>query len=424
MDNVVVWVRRFVFDRCGTIAIKFALAVPVIALVSAGAIDLLTVRSTHAQLQAIADNAALEGARALTLAADKVLAEERAASMVMGSISQWPGAPTYTATYAVIEAKDGRRIRVTLKGHRPSFFGSLLPPGGWHFSADATASPVGQTPLCAIGTGSRDDLNAISTIGAARLNAPECMVHSNSNILTRNTATIKASAVQTVRGVTGTGISPAAGQDAVPIEDPFASMVFPSFTDCKAQNPNSGQGNAVVYEDNKTHYLAPGLHCFPIQVKNVTTLILEPGEHLFYKDFSLIGTARLVGDDVFLFFDHGSDPRFTGPFISIDLVGRKSGTYAGMVMATIAGNAPDISIPGGKVKRLLGVVYARKGYLRVNGQGVAAEESDWTVVVASEIRLEQDASLKINADYENSDVPVPAGVGPNGGIFTGTRLTN
>jgi hypothetical protein len=419
-----VWARRLAFDRKGSIAIKFALAVPVIALISAGAIDLLAVSATKSQLQSIADNAALAGARSLTLAADKILAKQRPESFVKAEIGEWPGAPTYTAAYTVFDGKDSRNLKVTLNGHRPSFFGSMLPPGGWRFTVDATASPVGQTPLCAIGTGTgTNNLNAISAIGASQLSSPDCMVHSNSNILVKNTAWIKASAVQTVKGATGSGISPAAGQGAVPIEDPFASMAFPSLDTCKAQNPNPGQGNPIIYADNKTHYLAPGLHCFPIEVRNAKVLVLQPGEHLFYKNFSLIGRGKLRGDDVFLFFDHGSNSTFSGPWIGIDLGGRKSGTYAGMVMATIAGNQ-NISLPGSQVSRLLGVVYVRNGFLGVNGQGVAAEASDWTVVVAREIRLQQNASLRINANYEDSDVPVPAGVGPNGGIMTGTRLTN
>jgi len=423
LNGVFAWARRVALDQKGSIAVKFALAVPVIALLSAGSIDLMAVSSSRSQLQSIADNAALAGARSLTLAADKVLAEERAASTVRAAMSEWQGAPKYTETYTVIETKDGRRLRVTLNGHRPSFFGSMLPPGGWHFTGDATAIPVGQTPLCAIGTGG-NNLDAISTVGASRLTAPDCMVHSNSNILVKNTALITASAVQTVKGATASGISPAAGQGAVPIEDPFASMAFPSLNPCKAQNPNSGQQWPIVYSDNKTHYLEPGMHCRPVTVMNVTTLILKPGVHLFYKNLSVLGTARLTGDDVFLFFNNGSDPKFTGPHIKIDLIGRKSGTYAGMVMATASMNGGDISIPGTRVERLLGVVYARNGILSVTGNGEAAGKSDWTVVVANRIQLSGTATLRINANYEDSDVPVPAGVGPNGGIMTGTRLTN
>jgi hypothetical protein len=62
--------------------------------------------------------------------------------------------------------------------------------------------------------------------------------------------------------------------------------------------------------------------------------------------------------------------------------------------------------------------------LSVTGNGEAAGESDWTVIVAYRILLSGSATLKINANYEDSDVPVPAGVGPNGGIMTGTRLSN
>lgn len=156
----------------------------------------------------------------------------------------------------------------------------------------------------------------------------------------------------------------------------------------------------------------------------MTTLVLQPGVHLFYKNLSVLGAARLTGDDVFLFFNNGSDPKFTGPWIKVDLVGRKSGTYAGMVMATASMNGGDIRIPGSRVERLLGVVYARHGILSVSGSGEAAGESDWTVIVANRIELSGTATLKINADYANSDVPVPNGVGPNGGIMTGTRLSN
>ena len=79
---------------------------------------------------------------------------------------------------------------------------------------------------------------------------------------------------------------------------------------------------------------------------------------------------------------------------------------------------------GERVERLLGVVYVRNGFLGVTGNGVAAEDSAWTVVVAKEVRLSGQASIRINADYDGSDVPVPEGVGPNAGGMApnGTRL--
>ena len=426
MNGVCRCAADFVLERRGSIAIKFALVVPIIALVGAGAIDLLAVKSSQSRLQSTADAAALAGAQSLTLAADKIVAEEAAASHEQAAMSQWTSAPTYTGAYSVSDAKNSRSLTVTLNGHRPSFFGSLLPPGGWKFSASATASPVGQTPLCAIGTGG-NKLDSITSSGSSRITAPLCMVHSNGNILIRNQARINAAAVQAVKGATQSGISPAAGQGAVPIEDPFASMIFPPGRPCDFDDDDDGKeedDDPLVLEDRATHYLDPGTHCRPIIVKNTTHLILRKGEHVFRQNLSLQGTARLSGNDVFLFFDRESDPNFTGPHIRVDLVGRKSGTYAGMVMATIAGERPDIAIPGSRVERLLGVVYVRKGVLSVTGSGEAASASDWTVVVANQIQLSGTATLKINADYDNSDVPVPNGVGPNGGGYRGTRLSD
>jgi hypothetical protein len=203
-------------------------------------------------------------------------------------------------------------------------------------------------------------------------------------------------------------MTPSPGVDAAEIDDPFKNMKFPSLDKC------AGQTGSITYEvNNSISYLDPGIHCLSITVKNKATLVLRPGDHFFRKSVTLLGQGRLEGEDVFLFFDHGSDPLFGGMRAKVNLSGRKRGPYAGMVMATIGGNTPDIILPGNVVERLLGVVYVRNGFLNVNGSGVAAEDSAWTVIVAKGIRLQSPATIRINADYESSDVPVHNGVGPN-----------
>ena len=218
-------------------------------------------------------------------------------------------------------------------------------------------------------------------------------------------------------------MKPAAGIAAAQITDPFASMRFPSLNACHGLPPEKLK--AVVYGPGGTFSLPAGTHCGPITVQTNATLKLEPGDHFFRKSLTLSGRASLTGEDVFLFFDHGSDPWFNGVGASVELIGRKSGTYAGMVMATIGGNTPDIPIPGENVKKLEGVVYVPKGLLEVTGKGTAAAESNWTVIVAAQIKTTGSATIRINADYESSDVPVPNGVGPTGALpggGDGTRL--
>jgi len=414
--------QRLLRETRGSIALNFALAVPAVAMLSVGAIDLLAVMSAKTRLQDIADAAALAAAPTLGLAADDAVALGRAEAFVEAQLSQWAGAPTVEAEYEVIEQDEERAIQVRLEGHRISFFANMLPPGGWRFEALATAVSVGKTPLCVLGTGTVGRM--IDLVGSSRIMAPDCGVHSNAEIIVQGTAQIEGRKIQSVLTATGGGMTPAPGQGAASIADPFASMSFPSLNGCPFSG--NGQSNPITYEDNGTHYLDPAIHCRPIIIKNLTTVVLRPGDHFFRKNVQLLGHGKLQGEDVFLFFDHGSDPLFGGMYARVNLIGRKSGPYAGMVMATVGGNSPNIVLPGSNVEQLLGVVYVRNGFLQVTGTGVAAEDSAWTVIVAKQVLSNGTARIRINADYDGSDVPVPIGVGPNAGGMgaSGTRLVN
>ena len=415
-----IWRRVTGFARHegGQVALIFALGLPALATLVAGAIDLNRVVADRSRMQDMADAAALAGAAELAFAVQQDVAVQRIESRVETNISEWANGPRITEVTRVIE-KDGQRImEVRLDGVSPSFFMNLLPPGGWKYSVVSRAVSVSQTPLCVLGTGTSGKM--INLVNNSNLRAPDCGVHSNADIQVLGAGRIEGRRIQAVLSATGGIMTPSPGVGAAPIADPFKAMTFPSTDSCPFFG--NGQANPVVYEVNgTTSYLDPGIHCRPIIVKNLATLVLRPGDHFFRKSVTLQGHGRLEGEDVFLFFDHGSDPLFNGVRATVNLSGRKRGAYAGMVMATIGGNSPDIGLPGSVVERLLGVVYVRNGFVGVNGSGVAAEDSDWTVIVAKEIRLQTTATIRINADYASSDVPVPNGVGPNAGGRGGDR---
>lgn len=165
------WLARFRSDVGGNIALTAALVGPAVILLGVGAIDLLAVSSAHGRLQSIADAGALAGAPHLALATDGAGAKERAASFVAGEISQWEDAPDYVGTYEVVDQGGQRAIRVLLRGHRPSFFANMLPPGGWNFVGDATATSVGLVPLCVLITGV-DRARMLHVRDSGRLAAP------------------------------------------------------------------------------------------------------------------------------------------------------------------------------------------------------------------------------------------------------------
>ena len=212
--------QRLLRETRGSIALNFALAVPAVAMLSVGAIDLLAVMSAKTRLQAIADAAALAAAPALGLAADDAVARGRAEAFVEAQLSQWADAPTVEAAYEVIEQDEQRAIRVRLEGHRISFFANMLPPGGWHFEALATAVSVGKTPLCVLGTGTTGLM--IDVLGSSRIMAPDCGIHSNAQIKVQDpapplpAAQIEGRKIQSVLEAIGGGMTPTPGGESGP----------------------------------------------------------------------------------------------------------------------------------------------------------------------------------------------------------------
>lgn len=404
---------RFRSDVGGNIALTAALVGPAVILLGVGAIDLLAVSSAHGRLQSIADAGALAGAPHLALATDGAGARERAASFVVGEISQWEDAPDYVGTYEVIEQGGQRAIRVLLRGHRPSFFANMLPPGGWNFVGEATATSVGLVPLCVLITGD-DRARMLHIKDAGRLAAPACMVHSNHDILVEGGA-ITGAAVQAVTSARGP-ISPSPGTGAALIDDPFANLDLgrERQRDCTA-----GRVLEPLRLAAGSRRIPAGVHCGGLDISGSAIVVLEPGEHWFLGGHLTVReNARLEGDDVVLFFDTASRFAFTDSAL-VRLAGRTSGAYAGIVMGATRDNRQDFVISSDNVESLLGVVYVPSARMIVEGTADVARDSAWTVIVAHSLQMRGSPSLHINADYDATSVPVPAGVGPRTG---GSRL--
>jgi len=134
--------QRFLRASGGSIPLKFAFVGPAVFLLAVGGLDLLAVNRSQERLQTIADGAATAGAEALEPATDATAARTRAAAFVAVEMRRWPDAPTYEADYEIVDQSGRRAVRVVLHGHRPSFLANMLPPGGWRFVGDASATPL------------------------------------------------------------------------------------------------------------------------------------------------------------------------------------------------------------------------------------------------------------------------------------------
>lgn len=407
-------------DVRGVIAIKFALAVPAVALLAVGAIDLMAVNTTRDRLQDLADSAALAGAPSLSLATDGAAARERASAFFLGQMTQWSNPPDVEPSYSIIDQGGQRALRVVVKGHRSSFFGNMLPPGGWNFTAQATATTVGLVPLCVLVTGGSLD-KGLSLKQSPRMAAPGCMVHSNQDIEVTG-GSISAARVQAVGTATGI-ISPTPGTGAARIGDPFAGMDLNSNKPCDVNvvagglvSASLGSANGVsVRVSSGVTRLPAGVHCGVMLFDGTSELILEPGDHWFIGSvLTLSGSAKLTGRDVVLFFDKPSRFDFSQQ-ARVNLSGRETGPYAGLVMGATRDNTQIFRVTADNVEALLGVIYIPEARLVIDGSAAVARDSAWTVIVAKYLELKGAPTLFINANYNTSSVPVPAGVGPSTG---------
>ena len=297
-------------------------------------------------------------------------------------------------------------ITVALHGHRASFFGNLLPVGGWNINVQSTAQPLGRMPLCVLTTasGGAGADGAISMQDQSQTSAQGCLVHSNSDLSVPSPANLVAGTAEAAGAATGQ-ISPA--------------LFRPGAADPRPSSPTSTWNILVTCDpldllhDLGVNILLPGVHCGGVTIRKNATAILLPGEHYFMKGaLNLQENATLQGSDVVLIFDQQSYFNFQDSS-QIKLQGRQSGPFAGFVIATTPSNTNTFQISSDSARLLLGTIYVPNAMLSVSGGSTnVADQSAWTVIIAKGLQLSGSPNLVINSNYGGSSVPVPSGVGP------------
>ncbi len=408
----------FLRAQGGGFALWAALVLPFLAVMTVGGIELASIHSDKVRLQDAADAAALAGARELGFAGPGGVVE-RAQAFALESAADVASRQSVTASATL---QGDAAVRVELRAHRGSFFGDLLPPGGFNTSVESTASALGDTPLCVVGM--KAGSNNIHMHNTSRIQSPACLVQSNGNVQVDGGAGIVAAEVQTTGSASGS-ITPAALTGAPALQDPFAGRARGFPATCNASDV------LTKVLSGQTRRLWPGKHCGggDITVENGGTLILEPGVHHFQDlDIKLSGNATLRGDGVVLIFDNKSSIQAKDNSV-INLQGlRQQNPWTGFVIVGAASGAEEFQFESGRIDRLEGVIYLPSSKLTVDsaltspatGSTQVAEQSNWTVTLANELDVKGPTRLVINANYSASTVPVPAGVGPTG---QGTRLS-
>ena len=246
---------------------------------------------------------------------------------------------------------------------------------------------------------------------SAIIDAQNCLVQSNSDIKVQGAALLQAGSIRTVGAATGT-MNPAPITDSPTTPDPFAQLNIAVPATCNdTGGKTSGSG---------TFALNPGVHCGDYKISGNARVVLNPGEHYFVNGvIEVKGQAQIVGSDVVAIFKGVSQIEFSGK-ASMSLEGRKTGPYAGFVIVTDRSMTTPFAISTDSARILHGTLYLPQTSLLISGaSNRVADQSPWTVIVAKRLALSGSPDLVINAGY-GSGVPVPSGVGSNGGA----RLTH
>jgi Flp pilus assembly protein TadG len=402
--------RSFRTNADGGVVLLFALGLPALSILALGAVEISEIAGAKSKLQSGVDSAALKGAgelstdqTAATTERTRQFADERADRML----------PRWTVGTEVLANAGLGSMKVTQEATRPSFFGSLLPPGGFHLRATATATNLSRTPLCILalqGSGAQ----VASVQNNAAISAAGCLLQSNRDVSATNNARITAGKVQAATSASG-NISPAPMTDVPARADPFAAMPINVPTSCTTNyNVSIGYG---------TYSINPGVHCGTIDVYGSAVINLNPGEHYFVGgSLTMRGNAQVSGTDVVLVFKGQSAIDFSGNTV-LNLEGRTTGTHAGFVMVADRSFTGTMTVSTSNARKLLGTIYLPNGILAVSGitNTRVADLSKWTIVVANKLEVTGAATLTINSDYVGGgSVPVPSGAGPK--LGTGTRL--
>lgn len=395
------WKLPFTFGRHtqGSVITIFALVAPPLALIVCGGVEMAEVLRTKTHLQSIVDGAALAGAQQFLVDRSQATRER---SRLSANTQAVQAAPKWAvSTQAQADASTGA-FTVGQDAIRQSFFGNLLPPGGFHIKVSATAIALSSQPLCVLGIAS-SGADVVGLDKNAVMSAPSCLVQSNAGVEVKDGARMSAAAIRSVGGAAG-AISPAPITDAPSVADPFASLSISMPKSCKGEK---------LTLDSGTTMLNPGLHCDQLKLTGYARLVLNPGDHYFLNgSFDVQDDAQIVGDNVVIIFKNQYKMKFADR-AALSLAGRTAGPYAGFVLITDRSFKGQFSIASDRARRLLGTIYVPNGTFDISGSNNrVADQSPWTIVVANKLKVSDSANLVINSDYYVSSVPVPSGVGP------------
>ncbi|MEZ5792011.1 MAG: TadE/TadG family type IV pilus assembly protein [Nitratireductor sp.] len=423
--------KNFIGARSGNFAIIVAICAPVLFGMGGLATDYALLYNKRAELQNVADAAALASA-------EELVVSTATASQVQSAAEEFVLANFYTTKANVtksaalsINAKmltGERGVKVDLSYEWAPFFAQLFDPGVTPIVVSATANLAGKGLTCVIGLmpQQRTAKSTIHLEDNANLRADNCDVYSNSThargIRLDPGAHIEANTICTAGGVwfrsTTSSASPKPIEDCPLIQDPLKSRPGPVVGNCD-------EINLVVGTDAT---LRPGTYCGGLRIQGNANVKFQPGVYIIKDGEFLVTDAASVQGEEVGFYLAGINSVFSfDPDTSISLTAPLSGPLAGLLFMEDKNvpfnfnfdpwdllNLPiDVRlhrISSNNAHYLLGAIYVPKSLLLVDATQPVADASPWTAAIVGRLWLKAGPTLVLNADYSKTEVPVPNGL--------------
>lgn len=407
---------RWARSRGGNFGTMIGLLAPVFAVSVAGGIDFLSATSQKQAMQTAADTAALAAVREASLKGWRMeFAEAISAAVAEANYETHHASENYYEVKSLVDV-DRRQVTVIIEqDHYPYFFAKAFPSP--QLRVEATARASGSTNICVIGL-DRSRSETIRLADSATLTAAECAVFSNSRSATglaaRDRSILHAQLTCTAGGYGGalSNFKSTPLTDCPVAADPLASRPAPPY-------PAGCDERGLHLRGGETKFkLEPGVYCDGLTIEANAEVILEPGIYII-KDGPLVlgSNASMQGRDVGFYFTGKNASFLLESGSSIDIEAGRSGHMAGLLFYQDRhADEADFLLRSNRASNLLGTIYLPNGNFIIDTNSRVADAAAYTAIVARSVTLLRRPHVVLNADYDATDVPVPAGLGGDSAI--------
>lgn len=406
--------RKFIAARAGNVALTFALVAPLLIAAAGAGVDANRYYAQRSLLQEAADAAAIAGARQFLLKSGSAsiaegLARQTAEAAIAAQVFDGEAAVNVEANTQLT------RVAVTIDATlQPSLLTGIF-VREFAISVDALAEARGGgVGTCIIGLdASAQDAVFLNT--NAKIVGPQCAIFSNSTsnagLSVLRSARIESGLTCTSGGYSGgaANYSPMPLTDCPAREDPLANRPAPAVGACN---------HTRKQVSDFTGSLDPGVYCGGLVINGASDVTLNPGIYVI-KDgpLEILRTSKVRGENVGFYFTGRNADLFIQEQSDIDLSGPVSGAMAGVLIwqENDPHAAKMFEVRSTRVHTLTGTIYLPNSIFYAAVDAQVAQSSAYTAIVARKIALDGNVELTLNADYQTTEVPVPAGVGSEGG---------